>query len=282
MIKDFRGKTALITGGASGIGLAMAEAFGREGMNVVIADVEEAALASAVEGLRAKQIRAEGVRCDVTSRDSVRSAALHTIARFGKIHVLCNNAGVLVTGQIGEVPARDWRWIFDVNMKGVIYGVETVAPLIENHGEGGHIINTASFAGMVAGQTWEPYSGTKFAVVAMSEGWRAQLAPSNIGVSVVCPGVVASNIFDSKRNRAGAYGEAQIAPDEMRDRVAAMQNQVMPASAVAARVIEAVRDDELYILTHVGYRDALEARFARIFEAFDQVAKSDALKGHTL
>jgi NAD(P)-dependent dehydrogenase (short-subunit alcohol dehydrogenase family) len=280
-MKEFKGRTALITGGASGIGLAMAEAFGREGMNVMIADIEETALAKAVEELRAKQLRAEAVRCDVTSRDSVRNAALATIAKFGKIHVLCNNAGVLVMGEVGKIPERDWRWIFDVNMKGVIYGVETVAPLIESHGEGGHIVNTASFAGMVAGQQWEPYGGTKFAVVAMSEGWRGQLAPKNIGVSVLCPGVVASNIFDSKRNRTADYGDAQTAPEAMREQVAKSQSMVMPASAAAARVVEAVRNDETYIFTHVKYRDALKARFDRIFESFDKVGESAALKGRT-
>src|ERR1700748_2029444 len=185
---DLRGKTACVTGGASGIGWAMAEAFGREGMNVMIADIEPAALAKAVDELRAKQVRAEGVVADVASRDSVRAAALQTIAKFGKVHVVCNNAGVATGGLVGTVPEKDWDWILDVNLKGVVYGMEVFTPLIESHGEGGHFVNTASMAGMVSPPTMKPYCATKFAVVAMSEGWAGQLAARNIGVSILCPG----------------------------------------------------------------------------------------------
>src|SRR3954470_10018780 len=156
-MQDFTGKVAVITGGASGIGLAMAEAFGREGMSVMLADIEGQALQAAVEGLRAKQIRAEGVVTDVTSRDAVRRAALETIAKFGKVHVVCNNAGIGAGGQLGMVPERDWDWVIDVNLKGVVYGVEVIAPLIESHGEGGHFVNAASMAGMVSPPGMEPY-----------------------------------------------------------------------------------------------------------------------------
>ena len=135
-MQDLRGKTAFVTGGASGIGLAMAEAFGREGMNVMLADIEGGALSKAVDELRAKQVRAEGVVADAGNRDSIRAAALQTIAKFGKVHVVCNNAGVATGGAFGAVPEKDWDWIIDVNLKGVVYGMEVFEPLIDSHGAG--------------------------------------------------------------------------------------------------------------------------------------------------
>ena len=189
-MQDLRGKVAFITGGASGIGFSMAEAFGAEGMAVMLADIEAEALERAVEDLRSRQIRAEGVVADVASRASIKAAAEATIAAFGKVHVVCNNAGVGAGGPFGSFPPGDWDWVIDVNLKGVVYGMEVFEPLIAAHGEGGHFVNTASLAGMVSPPGMEPYCATKFAVVAMSEGWAGQLAPRNIGVSVLCPGFV--------------------------------------------------------------------------------------------
>src|SRR6185437_14928180 len=142
-MKDFKGKTAFVTGGASGIGLAMARAFGRQGMNVVIADIEDAPAKAAVEQLASEQIKAVSIHCDVGERNNLRAAALEAVSAFGKVHVVCNNAGV-AGGEIGKVPERDWDWIVDVNLKGVYYGVETFLPLIRGHVEGGHFVNTAS------------------------------------------------------------------------------------------------------------------------------------------
>jgi NAD(P)-dependent dehydrogenase (short-subunit alcohol dehydrogenase family) len=277
-MQDLRGKTAFVTGGASGIGLAMAEAFGREGMNVMIADIEPAALAKAVDELRAKQVRAEGVVADVASRDSLRAAALQTIAKFGKVHVVCNNAGVATGGMLGTVPEKDWDWILDVNLKGVVYGMEVFEPLIESHGEGGHFVNTASMAGMVSPPTMEPYCATKFAVVAMSEGWAGQLAAKNIGVSILCPGFVQTRIHESRRNRPEAYGA-----DERQNRSeaelvsAAAVTGGIPVGPVGARVVEAIKDNDLYIFTHPEMKAATEMRFQRILDAFDKSAKSPAI-----
>ena len=277
-MQDLRGKTAFITGGASGIGLAMAEAFGREGMNVMLADIEAGALSKAVDELRAKQVRAEGVVADAGNRDSIRAAALQTLAKFGKVHVVCNNAGVATGGLFGTVPEKDWDWILDVNLKGVVYGMEVFEPLIASHGEGGHFVNTASMAGMVSPPTMEPYCATKFAVVAMSEGWAAQLAGKNIGVSILCPGFVQTRIHESRRNRPDAYGADQR---EVRSEVemvsaAAVQGGI-PVGPVAQRVVEAIHDNDLYVFTHPEMKAAVEMRFQRILEAFDKSAKSPAL-----
>jgi len=281
-MKDFRGKTAFVTGGASGIGLSMARAFGRQGMNVVLADIDANAAADAAEKLASEQIKATPVVCDVSERGKVQEAALEVIAEFGKIHVVCNNAGVGAGGPVGTVKESDWDWIIDVNLKGVVYGVETFLPLIKSHGEGGHFVNTASMAGMMSPPGMEPYSATKFAVVAMSEGWAAQLQPMGIGVSVLCPGFVRTRIFESRRNRQQKYGGSadggDLASDESGAAAAQMIQSGIDPDIVGARVVEAVRDGELYIFTHPEYRDAVETRFAAIRAAFESAAKSAALK----
>jgi NAD(P)-dependent dehydrogenase (short-subunit alcohol dehydrogenase family) len=275
-MEDLKGKVAFITGGASGIGLAMAEAFGREGMSVMLADIEAKALSAAVEELRAKQVRAEGVICDVGSRASLRAAALETIAKFGKVHVVCNNAGVGAGGILGEVPESDWNWIVDVNLLGVVYGTEVFAPLIASHGEGGHFVNTASMAGMVSPPGMEPYCATKFAVVAMSEGWAGQLAAQNIGVSILCPGFVKTRIHESRRNRQDSYGpESKEAPAEF---AASPVLSGIPVGPVAKRVVEGIKANDLYIFTHPEFRGAVQMRFARIMAGFDAADASEALK----
>lgn len=279
-MKELRDKVAFVTGGASGLGLAMAKAFGREGMKVMIADIEQAALTRAVQELRDSQVRAEGVLCDVASRGSLREAALKTISTFGKVHVVCNNAGVAVGGAIGSVAERDWDWVTDVNLLGVVYGTEVFAPLIESHGEGGHFVNTASMAGMIGIPNMEPYCATKFAVVAMSEGWAGQLAPKNIGVSVLCPGFVQTRIAESHRNKPARYGEqdsVQVGVGDTREQAAALVMSGIPVEPVGNRVVEAIKDNDLYIFTHVEFRAAVEMRFANILAAFDKSAQSKAL-----
>jgi NAD(P)-dependent dehydrogenase (short-subunit alcohol dehydrogenase family) len=277
-MRDLTGKVAFITGGASGIGLAMARVFGREGMKVMLADIEPGPLAAAVETLQGLQIRAEGVVADVTRRDSLRAAALETIAKFGKVHLVCNNAGVGSGGAFGTVPASDWQWVTDVNQLGVVYGMEIFTPLIASHGEGGHFVNTASMAGMISPPGMEPYCATKFAVVAMSEGWAGQLAAQNIGVSILCPGFVKTRIHESRRNRpADAQGPDR--PPGFDSSLASPVLTGMPVEPVAERVLEGVLDNDLYIFTHTGLRGAVEARFERILAAFDKAAASPALAG---
>jgi NAD(P)-dependent dehydrogenase (short-subunit alcohol dehydrogenase family) len=277
-MQDLKGKVVFITGGASGIGLAMARAFGREGMGVMLADIEAGVLEAAVEELRDSQIRAEGILCDVTSRDSLRAAALETIAKFGKVHVVCNNAGVGAGGPVGTVAEHDWNWVVDVNLMGVVHGTEIFTPLIESHGEGGHFVNTASMAGMISPAMMEPYSATKFAVVAMSEGWAQQLAPRGIGVSILCPGFVKTRIHESRRNRPAAYGpdtrpsgDAEAPPSPVLSGIS--------TEPVAARVVEAVKDGDLYVFTHPEFKTVAAARFESILAAFDKAAASPALAG---
>jgi NAD(P)-dependent dehydrogenase (short-subunit alcohol dehydrogenase family) len=275
-MRDLQGKTAFITGGASGIGLAMAHAFGEAGMSVMLADIETEALEAAVRGLQERQIRADSVLCDVSVRAAVQAAAQRTVDAFGKVHVVCNNAGVGGGGPVGDVKPADWDWVVEVNLMGVVYGMETFLPLIRSHGEGGFVVNTASMAGMVSPPGMEPYCATKFAVVAMSEGWRAQLAPENIGVGVLCPGFVRTNIDKSARNRPDRFG----GPGEVELGVASALVQAgIEPSRVGERVREAIQNDEMYIFTHPNMRGAVEDRFARIMAGFDAAEASPALQG---
>jgi NAD(P)-dependent dehydrogenase (short-subunit alcohol dehydrogenase family) len=280
MALDLKNKVAFITGGASGLGLSMARAFGKEGMKVMLADIDEQAMAAAKADLEGRQVQVATVRCDVTDRGSVKSAALQTIADFGKVHVVCNNAGVAVGGPLGTVRERDWDWIIDVNLKGVVYGTEVFAPLIRSHGEGGHFVNTASMAGIIAPPLMEPYTATKFAVVAMSEGWAVQLAPFNIGVSVLCPGFVRTLIHESWRNKQAAYGGAvpnDAGVGESAAQAAANVLGGIDPDVVGARVVEGIQANELHIFTHREMRAFAEMRFQAIMQGFDRADASAAL-----
>lgn len=278
-MKRLEGRTAFVTGGASGIGLSMARSFGRAGMNVVVADIDGAAIEVALAELHQRQVKAIGVECDVASRGSVERAAQEMLGQYGKVHVVCNNAGVGVGGPIEDLRPKDWDWIIDVNLKGVVYGTEVFVPIMRVQDEGGHFVNTASMAGMVSPPGMEPYTATKFAVVAMSEGWRGQLEPLNIGVSVLCPGFVKTRIHESSRARQDEYGEA-AAVDESEPSAATdfVLNGLDP-DRVGGRVLEAVRNNELYIFTHPDMRAAVEARFNNIMAGFDCSERSEALQG---
>src|SRR6201996_2819627 len=206
-MRELAGKTAFVTGGASGIGLALGRAFAEAGMKVMLADVEAGALDQALQSLKNHGNHVQGVRCDVADPDSVERAAQATFDAFGNVHVVCNNAGVAAGGGIDNISVDNWRWVVDVNLMGVVYGVRSFLPHMMKHREGGHIVNTASMAGMINGMGFSPYAATKFAVVAMSEGLAMQLQPQGIGVSVLCPEFVRTRIGDSGRNRPERYGE---------------------------------------------------------------------------
>ncbi|WP_429030766.1 SDR family NAD(P)-dependent oxidoreductase [Bradyrhizobium sp. I1.14.4] len=276
-MRELAGKAAFVTGAASGIGLSMATAFAREGMKVMLADIETGALDKAVEALRASGADVQGVVCDVADAGSVDGAAQASFLAFGKIHVLCNNAGVAAGGGIDPISVDDWRWVVDVNLMGVVHGIRTFLPHIRSHGEGGHIVNTASMAGMNAGLGLSPYAATKFAVVAISEGLAVQLRPLGIGVSVLCPSYVRTRIGESGRNRPEHYGATrQLDPASPMAAIVAEISRRLEAgldpASVAARVLTAIRDDQLYIFTHPGMRAEVEDRFSAILAAMDAIS----------
>jgi NAD(P)-dependent dehydrogenase (short-subunit alcohol dehydrogenase family) len=276
-MRDFTGKTAFVTGGASGIGLALGRAFMEAGMKVMLADVETGALATAVESLRGLGPDVRGVPCDVTDPKSVEHAAQATHEAFGNVHVVCNNAGVAAGSGIDDISLENWRWVLDVNLMGVVHGVHAFLPHIRAHGEGGHIVNTASMAGMQSALGFSPYSASKFAVVNMSEGLAMHLKPLGIGVTVVCPGFVQTRISESGRNRQGRYGPARP-PDPaspagmLAARVAELSRSGLDPADVARRVLAAIREDELYVFTHPEMNAEVKERFATIVAAMDRQA----------
>src|ERR1700709_415836 len=208
-MRELAGKTAFVTGGAGGIGFALGRAFAEAGMKVMLADIETEALTAAVKSLHNFGPAVRGIICDVGDSASVDAAASETIEAFGNVHVVCNNAGVAAAGGIDDISLDNWRWVLDVNLMGVLHGIRAFLPHIRAHGEGGHIVNTASMAGMNGGLGFSPYTAAKFAVVGMSEGVSEQLQPHGIGVSVLCPSFVRTRIHESGRNRPGRYGETQ-------------------------------------------------------------------------
>ena len=203
-MRELAGKTAFVTGGASGIGLALGRAFAQAGMKVMLADIEVDALAAAVGSLSDFGPNVQGVTCDVADAASVEHAANTAYAAFGHVHVVCNNAGVAGGSGIDDISLDTWRWVLDVNLMGVLHGIRTFLPHIRAHGEGGHIVNTASLAGLQSGLGFSPYATSKFAVVAMSEGLAMQLKPLGIGVTVLCPGFVRTAHQRERAQSAGA------------------------------------------------------------------------------
>ncbi|MBS0529083.1 MAG: SDR family NAD(P)-dependent oxidoreductase, partial [Proteobacteria bacterium] len=208
-MRDFTGRTAFVTGGAEGIGLALGRAFAAAGMNVMLADIEAGALTAAVRELADSGAPVRGVICDVADPDSVARAAQTSFDTFGNVHVVCNNAGVAGGSGVDNISLDNWRWVLDVNLMGVLHGIHAFLPHMRAHGEGGHIVNTASMAGLQSGSRLSPYTTSKYAVIAMSEGLARELKPLGIGVSVLCPGFVRTRISESARNRPERYGAAQ-------------------------------------------------------------------------
>jgi NAD(P)-dependent dehydrogenase (short-subunit alcohol dehydrogenase family) len=277
IVRELAGKTAFVTGGASGIGFALGAAFAQAGMKVMLADIETDALAEAVKSLHDFGPNVRGVACDVADSTSVERAAKASHQAFGNVHVVCNNAGVAAAGGIDNISLDNWRWVLDVNLMGVLHGIRTFLPHIRAHGEGGHIVNTASMAGMNSGLGFSPYVASKFAVVGMSEGLATQLKPFGIGVTVLCPGFVRTRIGESGRNRPERYGATQT-PDPaspaglLLAQIAERLQSGLDPSDIAARVLAAIREDELYVFTHPEMRAELEDRFAAIMAAMDKAA----------
>jgi NAD(P)-dependent dehydrogenase (short-subunit alcohol dehydrogenase family) len=282
---ELAGKTAFVTGGASGIGLALGQALAQVGMNVMLADIESTALTDAVRGLSDQGLtNVSSVTCDVADPISVEDAAEATYKAFGAVHVVCNNAGVGGGGGIDDISVETWRWVLDVNLMGVLHGIRTFLPHIRGHRQGGHIVNTASMAGMNSGLGFNPYSASKFAIVNMSEGLAMHLAPLDIGVTVLCPGFVRTRIWESGRNRQERYGPTRVPPPGSHAAALAatltnLNNSGLDPLDVAKRVVAAIRHNELYVFTHAGpeWRSELERRFNTILLAMDRAAANEKL-----
>jgi NAD(P)-dependent dehydrogenase (short-subunit alcohol dehydrogenase family) len=277
-VRELEGRTAIVTGAGSGIGLGLARTFARAGMSVVLCDIRgdrlDAALAE-VRGLGGG--RAVAVPTDVSDRASVRHAGEQALKAFGALHVACNNAGVTIHGRsVADLTPQEWEWTIGVNLYGVIHGIETFLPIIRSHGQEGHIVNTASIAGFqVSG--WRrsgSYAATKYAVVALSESLAHDLAETPVGVSVLAPAAVKTRIYGSGENRpqrfGGPYGEPGNNPFRKE-----LEGGLEP-DEVGDRVVRAIREREVYVFTHMHTRDWLNARHQRIIDAFDACERWNA------
>jgi NAD(P)-dependent dehydrogenase (short-subunit alcohol dehydrogenase family) len=270
-MQNFKGKTAVITGASSGIGLGLAERLSAEGMNVVMADVEAGRLEAAAKTLPAERTRA--VVCDVSKRESVAELARRAGEAFGKVHLLAANAGVSTHGSAWDQSLDDWTWTVNVNLWGVVHCLRAFVPGMLAHGEDGHVLLTASSAALLAHSS-SAYSASKYAVLGLAEGMAEEFTPTKLGVSVLCPGGVKTGIFQSDRNRPADLPERGVMKPEVQRAYAALADPArtdqFPPAEIADIVVKAIRNNELYILPmQPKHRDPIRERLRRLQAALD-------------
>jgi NAD(P)-dependent dehydrogenase (short-subunit alcohol dehydrogenase family) len=266
-VRDVEGKVAFITGGSSGIGLGIALAFAAAGMTVVITGRRESHLAEAEAAFAERGLTVATTRLDVTDADALEAAAEETVRRFGKVHVLVNNAGIGLTGPVASATAGDWDWLIDVNIRGVGNGIRAFLPRIRAHGEGGHIVTTSSMGGLVpvvAGL----YCMTKAAVIALAEAMHIELAPEGIGVSAYCPGPVHSNIATGFASRPAQYADSGYPPPNPEWAALSRSAPYMDPLEAGERVLAGVRRGDLFILTHPEFAQGVRDRADTLLAAF--------------
>jgi NAD(P)-dependent dehydrogenase (short-subunit alcohol dehydrogenase family) len=279
-MQNIAGKVSFITGGASGIGLGMAEAFGAAGMKIAIADIDEKALERSTAVLLGQGIEAVGIQLDVADATSWEIAAARVERELGPVDVLCNNAGVQQGRmsfdkhlELKDVPEQLWRLIMEINVTGVFLGIRTFTPGMIERGKGGHVVNTASMAGFLAPPGLAVYVASKFAVTGLSECAAGELAPHGIGLSIVCPGGVQSNLVETTAALRAGLGQVANSP------AATLLTQKLPHPPkmsprnVGERVLRAVRENELYVFTHPEYKALVDERFAAVNDAFGESAE---------
>jgi NAD(P)-dependent dehydrogenase (short-subunit alcohol dehydrogenase family) len=266
-MRDFSGKVAFITGGASGVGFGMAKAFSAAGLCVVIADLRQDHLDQAMRSFAGARVHP--IQVDVTDRAALARAADETERVFGKVHIVCNNAGVNLFNDIGSASYDDWDWILGVNLGGVVNGIQTFVPRIKAHGEGGHVVNTASMASFIASGVAGIYCTSKFAVRGLSEALRWSLLPHQIGVSVLCPGLVKSAIYESEKIRPAALAANAVPTDpQFLQTLARVHEFGMTPEEIGRKVLEAIQRNDFYIFSHPEFKEELRAIFDETLAAF--------------
>jgi NAD(P)-dependent dehydrogenase (short-subunit alcohol dehydrogenase family) len=267
---DISGKTAIVTGAASGIGLGIATALAEAGANVVMADIQKAAVEQAAHGLSGTNKQVHPVRIDVTQEQSVLDALAEAEAKFGKLHIACNNAGVPMHGvKMADVSVADWQFVMGVNVWGIIHGIRHFVPAILKHGEEGHIVNTASVAGTQnrRGTNQGPYSMSKYAAMSLSEALEHELDGTNIGVSVLCPGPINTNIARGARNRPEHMGGPQTRPTDEAVLAERLATTGLDPKRVGERVVDAIRTKTFYAFVGAVPADVIRSRHRRLEEA---------------
>ena len=260
-MERLNGRVAVVTGAASGIGRALARRFAAEGMSVVIADIEAGPLGALAEELAAGGTQTLAHVTDVARTESVEALAQAALARFGAVHVVCNNAGVVTAGPTHELSQQDWEWVLGVNLWGPIYGVRAFLPILMQQDEA-HILSTASTAGLVAGPAIAPYNVSKFGVVALMETLARELARTKVGVSVLCPGPINTRIGEAERNRPSDKNVHAPSEEERRfySGVGPLLSAGMDPADVASLVLRAIRENRFWILTHPAWKKILQKR----------------------
>ena len=279
-MREVEGRTAFVTGGASGIGLGMATAFRGAGMNVVIADLRRDHIETALKQLGSKGVHA--IELDVTDREGFARAADEAERVFGNVHVLCNNAGVGILGPAADAHYADWDWGLGVLLGGAVNGIQTFLPRLLAHDEGGHIVNTSSMAGVLPVPNSVIYTTAKAALIGMSEVLRSELGAQGIGVSVFCPGPVQTNIGDVGKTRPERYADSGYADFERQLAERETSPLWMDPLECGERVLAGIRDDDLYIFTHREFREGADERFKAMLASFpdEQVneERADAIR----
>lgn len=273
-LADLSGKLAVVTGGASGIGRGIASRLKAAGMKVVIADIEQAALDSTAAALGVT-----GMRVDVSSSASMQALADEVKRRFGTVHLICNNAGVGSVARLESMTTADWQWMLGVNLWGVIHGVRAFLPMLKSNPDGGHIVNTASMGGLATLSGLGGYTATKFAVVAFSETLATELEEerSKVGVTVLCPGPVRSNIKSSHRNRPASLPAGGLSDSDLEHSEEGARLPWLEPEQVGDVLVRAVRNGDLYALTHPDMAGIAAARHERIAAAFRAASAAAAV-----
>ena len=273
-VQDVQNRVAVVTGAASGIGLGIVRALTGAGVHVAMLDIEEQALTEARAQFETANVDVQPFACDVSDRAQVRDVAGAVSDHYGRVDIVCNNAGVAAGGAIDETSDDDWDWVLGVNLHGVVSGMRAYVPLIKAGGRGGHVVNTASILGLRTGPRMAIYAASKYAVVAISEAAREDLAPFDIGVSALCPGMIDTRILHSDRNRpaalpqrsTGMFGEEER--QEVEGRFAA---EGLDPDVVGEQVLDGIRRNKPFIFTHASLEDGIRERMDRILGCFDRV-----------
>ncbi|HEX3885747.1 MAG TPA: SDR family NAD(P)-dependent oxidoreductase [Stellaceae bacterium] len=269
---DLSGKTAIVTGAASGIGLGIATALAEAGANVVMADIQKDAVEAAAHGLSGTNKQVMPVRIDVTQEESVLNALAEAERNYGKLHIACNNAGVPMHGVgLTELSPADWQFVIGVNMWGIIHGIRHFVPAILRHGEEGHVVNTASVAGFQnrRGTNQGPYSMSKYAALSLSEALEHELEGTKVGVSVLCPGPINTNIARGARNRPDHMGGPQVRATDEQVLAERLATTGLDPKIVGERVVDAIRTNTFYAFVGAVPADVIRGRHRRIEDALN-------------